>query len=95
MDMSEASPPKPEERPEGGRAVATGGLRRVFNARMARESRSRSIPRQYRDEDDDDEGSDDGERELTPLTQNTSNHYTLNMPAPIPPQSDTPYILLG
>ena len=47
------------------------------------------------------EGSSAGEESeeeggaLTPITQNTSNHYTLNLPAPAPPKSDTPYVLLG
>lgn len=46
------------------------------------------------DDSDEDEDSDD-EGRVTPLTQNTSNHYTLNMPGPAPPQSDLPYVLLG
>jgi hypothetical protein len=29
------------------------------------------------------------------VTQNTSNHYTLNMPSAPAPQSDMPHVLLG
>ncbi|KAL0945560.1 hypothetical protein HGRIS_014721 [Hohenbuehelia grisea] len=75
VDMSEASPSQPEE----GRAIAVGGMRRVYNARR------RKAMKEQLGEDSDDES-------VTAVTQNTSNHYTLNMPSPRP---DLPYVLSG
>ncbi|PPQ66767.1 hypothetical protein CVT26_009753 [Gymnopilus dilepis] len=104
VDMTEASPAKQEEsKPNGtpakdkevenanGRPVATGGLRRVYRQRIRR---ARSTHRSRAD-DEESEGESDEEGAMTPVTQNTSNHYTLNMPAHPAPQSDTPYVLLG
>lgn len=93
--MSEISPEKQEELDaENGRPIAMGGLRRVYNQRQ--KSRRHHTPFKSKKDssyaDSDSEG-DDGES--GPLTQNTSHHFTLNMPAPAPPPSDTPYILLG
>lgn len=95
--MTEVSPPKPVEgNPDAGRMVALGGLRRVFKSRQQRNSRKLTKQRQETEDagGDVDESDDEGE-ELAPLTQNTSNHYTLNMPAHPAPPSDLPYILLG
>ena len=77
--------------------MATGGLRRIYNQRRKRQENRPVVTRNRRAEDEDEAASDESEEEgtVTPLTQNTSNHYTLNMPAPAPPQSDLPYILLG
>ncbi|KAG6841534.1 hypothetical protein C0991_009899 [Blastosporella zonata] len=95
VDMSEVSPNKGEEqgKSENGRAVAVGGLRRVFNAR--KKTQSFQMARRMRDHNSDDEDVFDSDEEADALVQNTSNHYTLNMPAAPPPQSDLPYILLG
>ncbi|KAH8101450.1 Di-sulfide bridge nucleocytoplasmic transport domain-containing protein [Cristinia sonorae] len=62
--------------------------------------RGKSRGRVSDDEYTGDEGSegdedDDEEEEYGAVVRNTSNHYTLNVPAPAPPKSDTPYILLG
>ncbi|KAG6902967.1 hypothetical protein C0995_008540 [Termitomyces sp. Mi166 len=97
VDMSEASPNKTEEqgKPETGRAMAVGGLRRVYNARKKAQSSQLSRQRRIRDADSEDEDASDSGEESEPVVQNTSNHYTLNMPAAPPPQSDLPYILLG
>ncbi|KAH9487169.1 Nucleus export protein BRL1 [Psilocybe cubensis] len=107
IDMTEASPLKGDDakgnelvvkEKEGdkdrGRPVAAGGLRRVFKQR----TRRLNGRRQRREEDEGpsssaDESDEDGN--VVPHTQNTSNHYTLNMPAPPAPPSDTPYVLLG
>ncbi|TFK76637.1 hypothetical protein BDN72DRAFT_782954, partial [Pluteus cervinus] len=86
VDMNDASPPKPEANLEGGRAIATGGLRRVYKGRT---TRSRSVVH------DDEDSSEDESAGLGPLTQNTSNHYTLNMPSLPAPQTDLPLVLLG
>lgn len=92
MDMFDLSPPKTEEsEKENGRAVATGGLRRVYKLRQKARAKSRSGEDLEQTSEDDSE--DDGI--ARPLTQNTSNHYTLNMPSALAPQSDTPYVLLG
>lgn len=94
MDMSDLSPPKMEEiEKENGRAVATGGLRRVYKLRQKARAESRS----RNDEDLEQTSEDDSEDDkiARPLTQNTSNHYTLNMPSAPAPRSDTPYVLLG
>ncbi|PCH33102.1 hypothetical protein WOLCODRAFT_134900 [Wolfiporia cocos MD-104 SS10] len=108
VDMLESSPPKPAQAPQakedqgeagGERAVATGAMRRVFNARQrakerGRVARGRSRAADQEESDDDDGGREDRGR-ISPVTQNTSNHYTLNMPGPAAPQSDIPYVLLG
>ncbi|EMD41370.1 hypothetical protein CERSUDRAFT_89935 [Gelatoporia subvermispora B] len=104
IDMSELSPPKsaqsyPErdlKEPESERAVALGGLRRVFNSRQRSRARSRARSVRLADGDEDsaeEDGSDDEQHAA--VMQNMSNHYTLNMPSPAPPPSDLPYILLG
>ncbi|KAF8168350.1 Di-sulfide bridge nucleocytoplasmic transport domain-containing protein [Crassisporium funariophilum] len=108
VDMTEVSPFRNEEKrlqeeqqenePENERPVATGGMRRVYNKRTKRQE-SRIVARTRRSDHDDDAGSScsesDEEGSAKPLTRTTSNHYTLNMPAPAPPQSDLPYVLLG
>lgn len=97
VDMTDASPHRPEEQSTGGgRAVAAGGMRRVFRSRQQARARYSSRSRQI--EDENGSGSENDEEEsgqMTPRSQTTSNHYTLNMPSPAPPQSDLPYILLG
>ncbi|KAF5377233.1 hypothetical protein D9615_006430 [Tricholomella constricta] len=98
IDMSEPSPNKGDEqlKSESGRAVAVGALRRVYNARKKTRSfqaarRQREVAEEHEDGDvfDSDEDVD------AALVRNTSNHYTLNLPAAPPVQSDLPYILLG
>ena len=75
---------------ENGRAVAMGGLRRVYKLRQ----KARALFQPRRNERTiEDDGEDD--RTVRPIIQNTSNHYTLNMPSAPAPQSDTPYVLLG
>lgn len=96
VDMAEVSPPKPEERenvPES-RMVATGGMRRILQSRLRNgTTRARSRGRENWDDDGSD-SDEDNEGQMASVTQNT-NHYTLNLPSPSPPQSDMPYILLG
>ncbi|KAI0079088.1 hypothetical protein K474DRAFT_1659577 [Panus rudis PR-1116 ss-1] len=101
VDMSEASPPRPPSpQKDGGsdaepeRAIALGGLKRVFKSRQKARSKSRLAVVTTRKEEGD-ESEEESEGEVTPITQNTSNHYTLNLPGPAPQQSETPYILLG
>ena len=108
IDMADLSPfrngestleqSKNENDADNGRPVATGGLRRVYHQRRKRQE-NRLLGARNRRAGDEDEVASDSESEeegtVTPLTQNTSNHYTLNMPAPAPAQSDLPYILLG
>ena len=98
-----------QEKDEDGRSIATGALKRVFKSRQKAKARERSrlalVVRRGKsrgrvsdDEDtgDEDEGSDeDDDDEYEALVQRTSNHYTLNVPAPAPPKSETPYLLLG
>ena len=108
IDMADLSPfrngestleqSKPEKDADNGRPMATGGLRRIYNQRRKRQENRPVVTRNRRSEDEYEIASDNESEEegtVTPLTQNTSNHYTLNMPAPAPPQSDLPYILLG
>ncbi|KAJ6497996.1 Di-sulfide bridge nucleocytoplasmic transport domain-containing protein [Mycena vitilis] len=98
VDMREASPPKPEASPEGGRKVATGGMRRILKSRMKSALSMSTVPEarggDERDPYSDSEDEDEGRGRLS-RTSSTSNHYTLNMPSPAAPQSDLPYILLG
>ena len=80
------------------RPVATGGMRRVYNQRKKRQEHRLVVARSRRGGDEDEVASPSESEEegtVTPLTQNTSNHYTLNMPAPAPIPSDLPYVLLG
>ena len=98
VDMSDISPQRFEERKvEHGRAVAPGAMRRVYNSRQ--KSRDTRVVRKQAEEEhgdsDHSDTDDDATRPLRPLTQNTSNHYTLNLPAAISHRSDLPYVLLG
>jgi len=89
---------KHENDADNGRPMATGGLRRIYNQRRKRQENRPVATKNQRARDENEVASDSESEEegtVTPLTQNTSNHYTLNMPAPAPPQSDLPYILLG
>ncbi|KAH9836764.1 Di-sulfide bridge nucleocytoplasmic transport domain-containing protein [Rhodofomes roseus] len=106
VDMADSSPIRlgeqllqkgDEKEGEGERAVALGAVRRVYRSRQrarersrARRGKSRGLDQEGSDVTDE---SDDDERGV--VTQSTSNHYTLNMPGPAPPQSDLPYVLLG
>lgn len=91
VDMSELSPPKPDEsEKENGRAVATGAMRRVFNSRR----KARAKMRDHADGSNDEDSEDDRDN-ARPLSQTTSTHYTLNMPSASASPSDTPYVLLG
>lgn len=94
VDMSELSPPKPDSsEKENGRVVATGAMRRVFNSRRRARAKSHL---NGEDAEDASEGDSEDERgHVGLLTQNTSNHYTLNMPSAPSSRSDTPYVLLG
>ncbi|KAI0757578.1 Di-sulfide bridge nucleocytoplasmic transport domain-containing protein [Daedaleopsis nitida] len=99
VSMSDASPggpsPEKETEEERERTMAVGALRRVFNKRKGR-GRSRLGQRYARADDEESSGEESGEDEIhRPLTQKTTNHYTLNVAGPAVPQSDTPYRLLG
>ncbi|THU87759.1 hypothetical protein K435DRAFT_969766 [Dendrothele bispora CBS 962.96] len=105
VEMPDASPPKQTEEPMSPetpkperRVVATGGLRRVYRARQRTRGSRLAAVRSGADSEDSDEydqsDEEDG-RQLQPISQNTSNHYTLNMPSSTPSRSDTPYILIG
>jgi hypothetical protein len=99
VDMAEPSPPKLQEAgTDGRRTMALGAVRRVFRSRQ----KARSRPRAHANEEDSevslasDDGSDD-ERPSPrwPQIRKLSHHYTLNVPSPVQPKADTPYILLG
>lgn len=97
--MSESSPTKPDSDPdekESGRPMALGALRRVYHRRHGSHMSKSSRVRQRLAGDDEgfDSGSDVDDQ-VVPITQNTSNHYTVNMPSPAPAPSETPYVLLG
>jgi hypothetical protein len=97
IDMSETSPAKPEAEQtenEKGRPMALGALRRVYNRRQ--KSRiNKSLPRQRSSSEDEGPDFSEDDDGLAPVTQNTANHYTLNMPAPAASPSEVPYVLLG
>lgn len=97
IDMSEPSPPKPEASDkESRRIVATGALRRVFNSRQKARAQNYLHVSSHDDPGyGSEEESDDSAGHVRPVTQNTSNHYTLNMPSAPAPQSDMPHVLLG
>jgi len=78
--------------------MALGAVRRVYRSRQRARVRSRAPRGKSRGLEQDgsdvsDESDDEDERGV--VTQNTSNHYTLNLPGPSPPRSDLPYVLLG
>lgn len=105
--MADSSPPKPGEQSQhkgderegdGERAVALGAVRRVYRSRQRATARSRARRGKSRgvdQEESDVSGESDDEEERGVVTQNMSNHYTLNMPGSAPHQSDLPYVLLG
>ena len=105
VEMIEQSPPKtsrysPEKENtndhDSDRPLALGAMRRVYNSRRrARERNQVRRPNSGHDDAEDSDDDSDDEGKLTPITQNTSNHYTLNLPGPAAAQSDLPYILLG
>ncbi|KAG1889207.1 Di-sulfide bridge nucleocytoplasmic transport domain-containing protein [Suillus subluteus] len=97
VDMSELSPPKPEaSEKENGRIIATGALRRVFNSRQKARTKSQHAVSLRDDLGYGSEEEIDGDVDhVGPVTRNTSNHYTLNMPANPVPRADTPQVLLG
>lgn len=102
VDMADASPPtKPaepgahdDEERSRDRRIALGGLKRVYRSRRRQRERSAQARARAGDAEDSAAESEDDDA-AQPVTQKTSNHYTLNMPAPAPPKSDTPYVLLG
>lgn len=97
VDMADASPPN-VERPKTDRPIATGGLRRVYNARHKAGPSGLSVVRTRTSNEDDwdsEESDEDAPVSRSRKAVATSNHYTLNLPGPQSPQSDTPYILLG
>ncbi|KAG1777286.1 Di-sulfide bridge nucleocytoplasmic transport domain-containing protein [Suillus placidus] len=97
VDMSELSPPKSEaSEKENGRIVATGALRRVFNSRQKARTKSQHVVSLRDDLGYGSEEEIDGDADhVGPVTRNTSNHYTLNMPANPAPRTETPQVLLG
>ena len=105
VDMAEAGPPQrstPAESEEEGeprveRKVAVGALRRVYNARKKMRDGRRPVARTASVQDaDESEAESESEHDgITPVTQNTSNHYTLNLSNAAAPRSDMPYVLLG
>lgn len=106
VDMAEASPPQvtmkdadEDESMEGNsRSIATGGMKRLFRLRQRQKEKSRLAVARVKAESDCSEAESDddgGSSVVTPITQNTSNHYTLNMPGPASPRSETPDILIG
>jgi len=104
VEMPDASPPKQPEEPTSPetpkserRVVATGALRRVFRERQQKTRGSRlAVVRNCEPEsENEDEYDQSDDEQLQPITQRTSNHYTLNMPSHTPSRSDTPYVLLG
>jgi hypothetical protein len=97
VDMSEVSPPKAEEPKDSDeRVVATGALRRVYKARHKTPRGKKLAFVRNRETDDEAEESDDengDEHDL--MSQNASNHYTLNVSSAPTFRTDMPYILLG
>ncbi|KAI9512313.1 Di-sulfide bridge nucleocytoplasmic transport domain-containing protein [Russula earlei] len=100
VDMAEPSPPKPlETGTDGRRTIALGAVRRVYNSRQKARSR-RALPHAVEENSGESSASDDGSDEEglgshRPHVRKLSHHYTLNMPSPTSPRTDTPYVLLG
>lgn len=106
VDMAEPSPPRPSREPlenkenedEGSkRRIATGGLRRVFKARLRRKERSDRSANKSRIEMEEDEDESDAESDDDTQSRLTkaSNHYTLNVAPSNSLQSDKSNELLG
>jgi hypothetical protein len=99
VEMEESSPQRPEDKKvDHGRTVAAGAMRRVYNSRQKSHDR-RVVRKQTQEGENGDLDRSDSDDETVgphqPLAQNTSHHYTLNLPATPPHQPDLPYILLG
>ncbi|KAJ3562876.1 hypothetical protein NP233_g9302 [Leucocoprinus birnbaumii] len=99
IDMLDSSPNKvdPEsDEKETGRPIALGALRRVYHRRHGSRAPKSSRRHQKSPNEDLESGSDsETDDQVAPITQRTSNHYTVNMPPPAPAPSETPYVLLG
>ncbi len=99
VDMAEPSPPKPQETgTDGRRMVALGAVRRVFRSRQKTRNRARTRANEEDSETSwpsDDGSEDEGLNSGRPRIRKLSHHYTLNVPSPVQPKADTPYILLG
>ncbi|KAJ8520361.1 hypothetical protein ONZ45_g2814 [Pleurotus djamor] len=96
VDMTEATPPRSDDkRGDNSRTVASGAMRRVFNARKkAREEERRTTDATVEDASDSEDEAE--HKRVAPIRKTTtSNHYTLNMPSPPTPHSDLPYLLSG
>ena len=97
--MAEASPPaaieNTQKEPEQSLMVVSGG-KRVHKRRGRAEGRSH-LSQQATVESDGEasDGVDETMDMARPVTHQTSNHYTLNVPGPTASRSDMPYVLLG
>lgn len=88
-----------EDSPEK-RLISNAAVRRLARKRnnKGRSNRDRGGSRlaEVEDaEDSEDDGYDSDGSPRRPITQSTSNHYTLNMPGPTQHRTETPYVLLG
>jgi len=99
VDMGESIPPKVDadsDEKDNERQIAPGALKRVYGQRRGRQiSKSSWSCQKLADTDQSSDSGSDMDAHITPITQNTANHYTLNMPVPPAVTSETPYILLG
>jgi hypothetical protein len=86
VDMAE-----PED---GTRALALGGMKRVYRRRR-REARARDASDGSSTEEDDDDDRDDRRRLARRTPHRVEKHYTLNMSAGDAPRSELPVLLLG
>lgn len=81
---------------ENERQIVPGALKRVHGQRRRRHmSKSSQSCQKLADTDQGSDSGSDMDDHITPVTQNTANHYTLNMPVSPAVTSETPYILLG
>jgi len=88
-----------EDSPEK-RLISNAAVRRLARKRnnKGRSNRDRGGSRLAEEEDaedSEDDGYDSDGSPRRPITQSTSNHYTLNMPGPTQHRTETPYVLLG
>jgi len=101
VDMPDVSPPKSEYNGgDGARAVALGAVKRIFKSRQkALRVAKKRLEEDERDERESDESENGGDGSPTDSRESRirrmSTHYTLNMPSPAVPHSETPYVLLG
>lgn len=93
--LSRAIPLDDDSVMEVDRPVSKNGMRRVFKKRSARSKSLRKARGPACDEESDDVSEEEEGGQLPNVTNQTSHHFTLNMPSALQQKSELPFLLLG